>query len=351
MLNKPALSSTPSAFKTGHPMPVPHRATAESPAPDETFCLRQIADIEPLPPDRAWLIDSLWLSDAVGILGGHSKSYKTYLAAELALAVASGTPALGCFSTAAGAGPVLFYGAEDSLEALRARFDGLATARHVSLAALPLYLLDAPAVRLDRERDLHRLNKTIESVKPRLLVLDPFVRLARIDENSATDVAAVLASLRAMQRTHNVAVMVVHHARKSPASHPMNALRGSSDFAAWSDTNLYLARKEKSLTLTIQHRSAASPAPLALAFELEPAPHLVVLNRVEPAKSATPDVTTNPLAHEVAAVLKQSPHPLSTTEIRDRLHKRKADVVAALKELLEQSRIRRDLLGWQLMDR
>ena len=326
-------------------VPFSTRSACKPPRGNAPFRCRQVAEIEPLPPERAWLIETLWLNAAVGILGGHSKSYKTYLAAELALAVASGSPALGRFPVAA-AGPVLFFGAEDSLAALRSRFDGLAAARALCLAKLPLYLLDAPAVRLDRDSDLVRLDKALASLKPRLLVLDPFVRLARIDENSSSDVASVLASLRALQRAHDLAVMVVHHARKSPASHPMNALRGSSDFAAWSDTNLYLTRKEKSLALAIQHRSAPSPPPLALAFETDPAPHLVVLNRDEPTDHGEPESTTNSLHQEVLALLRRATNPLTTTEIRDQLHKRKADVVDALKVLASQSLVTRDLFGW-----
>jgi hypothetical protein len=339
MRNKPVPSSMPSGSDPGKP-----------PTGGESFRFRQVAEIEPLPPERAWLIEQLWLNAAVGILGGHSKSYKTYLAAELSLAVASGAPALGCFPVSS-RGPVLFYGAEDSLQALRSRFDGLATVRKLSLASLPIYLLDTPTIRLDRDNDLLRLNKAIESLKPRLLVLDPFVRLARIDENSSADVASVLASLRAIQRAHDLAVMVVHHARKSPASHPMNALRGSSDFAAWSDTNLYLARKEKSLTLAIQHRSAPSPSPLALSFEVDPAPHLVILNHNQLTTDLREEQAVSSLQEEILALLKRSTQPLSTTEIRDQLHKRKADVVEALKTLAAKKLIQRDLFGWQISTR
>jgi RecA-family ATPase len=51
-------------------------------------------------------------------------------------------------------------------------------------------------------------------LQPRLLVLDPFVRLHRIDENASGEVAPLLAYLRELQRRHGVAVVVVHHAKK-----------------------------------------------------------------------------------------------------------------------------------------
>ena len=65
-----------------------------------------------------WLIDQLWTAQAVGIIGGTPKSYKTWMALEMAVAVASGSPCLATFAVPA-PGPVLLYAAEDSESALR----------------------------------------------------------------------------------------------------------------------------------------------------------------------------------------------------------------------------------------
>jgi len=303
--------------------------------------VRHVAEIEPPSAQRQWLVDDLWLEAGVGILGGAPKVCKTYLAVEISVAVASGGEVLG--HAARRPGPVLFYGAEDSVAALRERFGGLATVRNLALEHVPIYLVDVPVLRLDRERDLLRLRAAVEKYGPRLLVLDPFVRLARVDENSAADVSAVLASLRAIQRDYEVAVLLVHHARKSPASHPHQALRGSSDFAAWSDSNLYLARRQHCLTLFVEHRSAPSPEPLQLCLHVDPAPHLVLADNVSPLPS--PD---GALHHAVLEYLRQSNRPLSTTELRDLLRRRKADVVQALRELQADGTIDRDLYGWRV---
>jgi len=53
-----------------------------------------------------WLIDQLWTAPAVGIIGGNPKSYKTWLALEMAVAVASGSACLDSFAVPS-AGPVL----------------------------------------------------------------------------------------------------------------------------------------------------------------------------------------------------------------------------------------------------
>jgi hypothetical protein len=107
-------------------------------------------------------------------------------------------------------------------------------------------VITAPSLRLDLEADRARLDETVARLKPRLLVLDPFVRLHRIDENVSGDVAPLLAFLRELQRRHAVAVILVHHARKGAgAIRAGQALRGSSEFHAWGDSNLYLPPRQR----------------------------------------------------------------------------------------------------------
>jgi hypothetical protein len=311
----------------------------------EALSVRHISEVQPQPPQQQWLVEQLWLASGVGILGGAPKVCKTYLAAEISVAVATGTQALGRFAAPL-TGPVLFYGAEDSLAALRTRFEGLAAVRGVELSQMPLYLIDTPMLRLDQQQDLGRLRSSIERFLPRLLVLDPFVRLTAIDENSAAEVSSVLASLRTLQRQYDLAVLVVHHARKSPASHPNQALRGSSDFAAWSDTNLYLSRKAKRLSLYVEHRSAPSPDPLLLRLQDKPAPHLAVIDDNPSACGNQTAVETGLLHTEILQSLCSTNRPMPTVELAGLLHKRKSDVVETLHEMLALGQVLRNPRGW-----
>lgn len=310
---------------------------------EQPLPVRHVAEVPEQPVEQRWLVEHLWLSCGVGILGGAPKVCKTFFAAELSLAVAAGTKALGHFAVKR-QGPVLFYGAEDSLASLRERFSGLAQARHLELVRLPIYLLDVPVLRLDRAEDLQRLKAAIADLNPRLLVLDPFVRMAHIDENSAADVSAVLGSLREIQRTHNLAVLLVHHARKSPAQSPAQALRGSSDFAAWSDTNLYLSRRANRLTLYLEHRSAPAPEPFDLRLITEPHPHLRLLEH--DVKQENLPATLDSLQTEIIRHLITARRPMSTVELRKVLCKRKEDVVRAIDDLREIEQIERADNGW-----
>ena len=138
---------------------------------------------------------------------------------------------------------MLLYAAEDALHIVRRRLDGICEAAGVALADLDIQVITAPTLRLDLEADRNNLADTVARLQPRLLILDPFVRLHRIDENASGEVAPLLAYLRELQRRYGVAVLVVHHARKGAANaRAGQALRGSSEFHAWGDSNLYLRR-------------------------------------------------------------------------------------------------------------
>ena len=162
-------------------------------------------------------------------------------------------------------GRVLLFAAEDALHVVRRRLEGICAAAGIELAELDVQVITAPTVRLDLDADCASLDETVAKLRPRLLVLDPFVRLHRIDENASGEVAPILAYLRELQRRHGVAVALVHHAKKGGGrARAGQALRGSSEFHAWGDSNLYLRRHGDDLTLTVEHRAAPSVPEIAL---------------------------------------------------------------------------------------
>src|ERR1700740_2253627 len=229
------------------------------------------------------VVPGLWSEQAVGIVGGEPKCCKSFLALDLAVAVAAGVPCLRRFAVPR-AGRVLLYAAEDALHIVRRRLDGICAAAGLGLADLDVQVITAPTVRLDLEADRRSLDQTVAKLQPRLLVLDPFVRLHRIDENASGEVAPLLAYLRELQRRYGVAVLVVHHARKGASNaRAGQALRCASEFHAWGDSNLYLRRDGDDLTLTVEHRAAPSLEPIAIALaQRGPALALEVVSKPAP---------------------------------------------------------------------
>jgi len=291
-----------------------------------------------------WLIEGLWTEEAVGIVSGQPKLGKTWLALDLALSVATGTPALGKYQVPR-PGPVLLFAAEDPPKALRTRLEGLCNSRSLQIEKIPVNLILAASLRLDTIEDQARLAETVARYRPRLLILDPFVRLHRIDENRALEVSAVLAYLRHLQRQEHVAILVVHHSRKAGAesSQAGLSLRGSGDFYAWGDAYLYLRRKRASLEMIVEHRNAPRPDPVELILRVDGTPHLEVVPHTE-----REDDAIDPLKDRIVEVLSKAQTPLTQEALRAQLRVRLQRVVGAIRDLERENRIQRLAAGWSL---
>jgi hypothetical protein len=311
--------------------------------------LRRPHELPACEASRRWLIEGLWAEQAVGLIGGEPKCCKSFLALELAVSVASGAPALRRFP-ARQTGPVLLFAGEDAPHVVRERLAGIARVAGVAFEALDVHVIAVATLRLDLPEEGRRLGDTVAALRPKLLVLDPFVRLHRIDENAAAEVAPLLASLRALQRRYQTAVLVVHHARKG-AGHARGgqALRGSSELHAWGDSNLYLRRQGERLWLATEHRAAPSTEGLALALRAHG--EALALEVVDGAAEAMP--SDAPSAHDriEKTLAAATPTPLTRDELRQRSRLRTQTLGQALAELTAQGRVVRDSDGYRLADR
>lgn len=284
----------------------------------------------------AWIVEGLFLEAGAGILGGAPKSCKSFFALDLCVAVASGTACAGRFAPLL-PGPVLLLCAEDPHAVISSRLAALARSRQRALKDLPLEVIVEPAVLLPDGLD--RLSATLSAFKPRLLLLDPLIRLHRADENSASEMSVILDGLRGLARASKTAILLVHHARKAAAGNAGAGLRGSSDLHAFGDTNLYLRRlsQDSMLELRIEHRAAAAPEPLRLKLQVdeqaEPTARFEVL-------ASPPE--DDPAAQRILALLNKAQAPLSSAALREKLGVRNQTVAEALKLLIADGRIRRD---------
>jgi hypothetical protein len=285
-----------------------------------------------------WLIEGLWADSAVGVLGGQPKCCKSFLALDAAVSVASGRPCLRAFPVRR-TGPVLLFPAEDPLCVVRRRLAGIAAAAGASLDGLPVHVITAPRLMLDRPDDRGRLGRTVATIRPVMLILDPFIRLHRVDENAASEVAPILGYLREIQRRFEVAVMLVHHARKDArGARPGQALRGTSDLHGWGDSNLYIRRKNSGLRLAVEHRAAPAREDIAIGLVERPSgPALAVIHADDDDGSdAKPDA-----AGRILAALGRAAGAVSARELRRLSSMRSSTLCAELPALVAGGRLER----------
>ena len=302
--------------------------------------------------EQRWLVTGLWSEQAVGIIGGEPKCCKSFLALDLAVAVAAGTTCLRRFPVPQ-AGRVLLYAAEDALHIVRGRLEGICAAAGLALAQLDVQVITAPTVRLDLPADRNALAETVAALRPRLLVLDPFVRLHRIDENASGEVAPLLAYLRELQRRHGVAVVVVHHAKKGAGRvRAGQAQRGSSEFHAWGDSNLYLRRnggprEGGEITLSVEHRAAAAIPTITLELaQRGSALALEVVDRYTP--QAPPPSSVD---ERITSALADCERPLPFSDLRAHCRVRTATLYERLAALTAEGRLVRSGDGYLLARR
>lgn len=305
---------------------------------DATLPVAHAASLEAT-QDVPWLIESLWGQQAVGIIGGCPKVGKSWLGLDIAVSVASRTPCLGRYEVHT-PGRALVYLAEDTLPQVRGRIASLCRSRAVDINTVDVQVITAPTLRLDVEHEQKQLIATVARYEPVLLLLDPLVRLHCLDENSSADVASLLGFLRHIQRTYGTAIAVVHHMSKKRKAALGQALRGSSDIHAWADSSAYLVRGRDALTLSVEHRAAPAPRPIALQLAVGDTPHLHVVDVVETTAKQMP------LAEAIRRVIVAADAPLTRAALRAQLRVNNARLGDALLRLQKDNHIDRVKDGW-----
>jgi hypothetical protein len=245
---------------------------------------------------------------------------------------------------------VVLFPAEDAFSVIRQRLEGICAAANTRLDALPIYVITSPQILLDLPQDRELLRQTVAEIKPALLILDPFIRLHRGDENASKEVAPLLGYLRRLQRELHVAVLLVHHVRKGSATkRPGQALRGSSDLHGWGDSNLYLRRSTTHLLLSAEHRAA--PCRDNIPVELCSNGRALALT----VKTADEQPQTIPGAnahvdacHRVIQAMRQLDRPVSAKQLRNLCRIRTATLCKTLTNLKDRGRVLHGPNGYTL---
>jgi hypothetical protein len=168
-----------------------------------------------------------------------------------------------------------------------------------------------------------------------------------IDENDASQIAGLLSYLRLLQRTFQVAVLVVHHARKDANStRPGQALRGSSELHGWGDSNLYMRRRGAQLTLSTEHRAAASQDHIPIQLT-QVGSALALSVAAEDSSIPEPGSETSAL-QRVQQILDGLDQPVTVQQLRKLCGLRTTTVCSCLAQLAQTGVVTHDSRGYQL---
>jgi hypothetical protein len=223
----------------------------------------ELATAPTAPPVR-WLVHRLIPRPGWVLLAGPPKIGKSYLALQLALAVAQGRPWMG---RATARGRVLYLQLDTPHELWRERLRELAEAGE-DLSG-PVYFVhpaDQPLVTSVLQPEGRAwLEAAVQEADPDLVVVDVLRELHSADEDSSTAMKVVGDALRTVFRGR--ALLLLHHARKPTleggADDPVLSSRGSSYLPGRMDAVWLLQRSQLRVVsrfdADVAHRAERDP--------------------------------------------------------------------------------------------
>jgi KaiC/GvpD/RAD55 family RecA-like ATPase len=232
-----------------------------------------------LPDQPPSLVEGLIPDRGLVILGGSSGAGKTYIAAHLSTALASGQNFFG--HAVSGPAGVIYIAAEGG-DTLAPRLQAARIGLQLSSMPYPVAVVNRGIGNLSNEADLSRLIQKIKRLKAKILqkfgypvrmvVLDTVSAAFSIkDENSAGEMSRLCKLLMVLGGCINAVTLAVHHYGKSTES----GLRGSSSIRASADGVVAVLADRNELTGFCSNRrlvlvkSRTGVEGVAHAFDLE----------------------------------------------------------------------------------
>lgn len=220
---------------------------------DKDISIKLVKDIEDYDDTDAWLIEDFWANNSVGIIGAPSKSFKSTLTTNMAVAVASGGYLDGHKAVQ---GSVLVVQGENNISMEKMKIYSIA-----GDVDLPIYYAEN-IITLDQ---IHRLIPVIKKYEIKLLIIDPmYLLFGAGDINKHNDVASRLKALTDLRNETGCSVILVHHSRKIEKGSQLTTqdMYGSTFIEGWYESMILMQRKgpmtSKVTTYFRNHRSGDS---------------------------------------------------------------------------------------------
>ena len=235
-------------------------------------------------PEISWLVRGVIESGANGFIGGAPKCGKSWLAADLAIALATGSKWLG-FEVDHPV-RVALISREDTPSLTAWRLRGLCHGRGETQDALGnLWVNSKSQSSYFRVDDPALLGEMIQAIKKHhaaVVILDVLNVTHGADENDATEMRKVMNCLHRISAETGAGLCVLHHFNKAGEGTLTQRLRGSSAIAGWAEYVIAVERKGQGpRRVSFELKASNSPDSLDVTIESE---GTIVFLRYEPAR-------------------------------------------------------------------
>lgn len=208
--------------------------------------------------EPSWLIPNLIADKSTVLLLGASGSFKSFLALDIALAIATGSPTFN--SSPASTGPTFYAAAEGRANIKKVRRRAWKLARGVDTAS-DFYVGPAPMLAVPEDVQLFgdEIKRRCAGRQPKLIVLDTLAKvMAGLNENDARDAGQFIRLCDSLVEAFGCSVIAVHHTGKEEG----RGARGSSAFFAGFDTVLEVKAHKATKAVEVRvkkHKDAEEP--------------------------------------------------------------------------------------------
>jgi RecA-family ATPase len=240
---------------------VPDEEEAEESADEEIasdLVVESYSDVMCAPDaNPGWLVRGWWMKESHGAVAGEPKSFKSTLAMDFGISVASGKPFLNRFPVD-NPGPVLYIQNENARWIMKDRMAKITTNKGLIGKVIkksdttfditwgpdiPLHMINQQSFLLTDPIHQKQLEDIIKEMKPALVIFDPLYLMFDGDINSAKELAPVLTWLLEIKNRYHCGVMLIHHWKKSSEKDSKRGgqrMLGSTTIHGWIESAWYI---------------------------------------------------------------------------------------------------------------
>ncbi|MGH1364215.1 MAG: AAA family ATPase [Calditrichia bacterium] len=285
-------------------------------------------------PEPQWAIDKL-VPEGLTILAGRPKSGKSFMALSWSLAIASGGKALSDYS--AREGEVLYLGLEDTPRRLADRIKTMLRF-DPGVKGLESFHFMPDFNQLEDGGDLQLRNCLDQKKDIRMVVIDTFGRFANPKRNSDlySEDYKTTASLQKIAMEYHLAIVLIHHTRKTRSDYALDDVTGTTGVTAAADCVMVLVPGATDSVLHITGRDMES---LKLSVTFDKTTGLWV------SQGEAEDVELSEPRKKILETVSNSDKPLSPTEIAEQTGKSKGSIKKLVTQMYAEGQLTREARG------
>lgn len=296
-----------------------------------------------------WLVDD-WLPDAsITFLVSPPESYKTWLLLDLAVSVSAGVPFLGRYRVN-NPGPTMIIQQEDSHAGLTDRLALIVEQKTGSMEDidgdewripvmpdLPIYVHPSRMLRFDDERVLGEMEKQIEAIRPRVVLIDPLYSTTSSVDGYMADLANQMMVLKTWRDRYGCSFLIAHHSRKNidPDSTAREDSWGSQFLNAFLEAGWQIRRNprlaDNEVVVRRHSKVMGNQPPVSLTFDISTVHPMHYRVDVRDYQTAPGQGQRRPAQASLLDIIRES--PMTQAELAQATGKNRSTVSRQIRQL------------------